>query len=167
MCIRDRQKLAYTDYIETGFTSWGALQYFAELFEHQMKVIWLTRHPLSLIKSWRTHGLYQKPFLPHEQEKVFVLPSDRGVLYPEYDEHWTGMSQSEKILYYWLEVKGRAKYLKNIKWLPMLHIRYEDLFSMETINALMTFLDLPLKKDIKYDLDKLSLIHISEPTRPY
>lgn len=146
--------LLTSDYIETGHTSWSVLQYFLEIFKGQMKIIWITRHPTSLVRSWITHGLYAKPILPHETEKIFILPSDKSVAYGSYQSKWDNMSQKEKILYYWLEVNTHAyRLLKNTK-IENLVMKYEDLFNDMSMKKILRFTGLTYDDSLREDYTK-------------
>ena len=146
-----KNTLLKSDYIEVGHTCWGSLKYFAEIFKGRMRVIWLTRHPVALAKSWSTHGLYLPVFLPHQKEKIFIHPADRGALFPQFREHWHIMSQLDKIVYYWLEVNARIEDLMGLEYLSIHHISFESLFMAGTMSELVSFLGLQYSKEIEDD----------------
>ena len=146
-----KEVLLTSDYIETGHTCWSVIQYFQEIFRGQIKVVWITRHPMTLAKSWMTHGVYAKPILPHESEKVFLLPSDKSVAFASYQSKWDDMNQIEKILYYWLEVNTHAYRLLRDTDIDHVVVKFEDLFQDEGMMRILDLADLRYKKELQED----------------
>lgn len=150
-----RETSQQQDYLETGHTSWGVLKYFKKIFDGSMKVVVLTRDPITLANSWMKHGLYKKPILPHLTEKIFISPFDEGVRYPSYRDRWKSLSQFEKVLYYWLEVNSAASELIKNKDIDFIHLRYEHLFSKDAMQLLLDFLNLEFREELSQEFDNV------------
>ena len=115
----------------------------AARFPGRFRIIHLTRHPVPCSYSWLTHGAFQTPLFPHMPPKILHAPSDEGVLFPEYSQHWETLSPYEKCVYYWCEVNGFALRLESELGVPWLRLRSEDLFKGDGLAAMLAFLDLP------------------------
>ncbi len=114
-----------------------------------MRIVHLTRHPVPTACSWVTHGAYRPPILPGlHPEKVFLSPFDAGVRLAGYRDRWPLLDPFEKCLFFWAEVHGLGLALESELGVPWLRIRYEDLFSEECMERLLTFLVLPRREPL-------------------
>lgn len=141
-------------YLETGHPSWSSIQYLPSYFKGQMKIIFLTRDPVSMAKSWMAHGAFSKPFLPHQKMKTLISPRDAGVRFPNYMNRWDKLSQFEKLIYYWLEVNIRGWEIMSESEIPMIHIKFEELFSEPKLKEFVNFLGLPMKDGMLTEFEK-------------
>ena len=148
-----REQLRERMYIECGHPLWSALPFLIDTFSPDVKVIHLVRHPVPTAWSWLTFRAYCKPLMPHLGEKILVSPFDEGAHFPQYRERWPSMSPYEKALYYWLEVNSLG--LRERGRAPLLTVRFEDLFDVETQRRLMAFLGGPAEFETPGHVDEL------------
>lgn len=140
---RIEEILERKSYLECGHPAWSSMLAIAARFPGRFRIIHLTRHPVPCSYSWLTHGAFQTPLFPHMPPKILHAPSDEGVLFPEYSQHWETLSPYEKCVYYWCEVNGFALRLESELGVPWLRLRSEDLFKGDGLAAMLAFLDLP------------------------
>lgn len=138
------ERIATQPYLECGHPNWSTIPYFAERFDSRIRIIHLTRHPVSTCCSWLTHLAFQKPLAPHLSEKVLLSPFDQGTKFQEYREVWNELVPFEKCLFYWSEVQAFALEQQSRLHVPWLRVRYEDLFKSEGFAAILNFLNLPV-----------------------
>ena len=142
------------DYLETGFPVWSSLPFLKEYFRGRIKIVFLSRNPLTLINSWANHGAFMKQILPHIKEKILLIPLDEGVSYPKYRDNWEAMDPFEKILYYWTEIKALGILFMNASNTPIIHIKYEELFTEKTIRKICEFLSLEYRQEVRQEFEK-------------
>lgn len=130
------------NYLETGFPCWSTLSHLARHFEGRIRIVHLTRHPVTTAFSWLTQGFYQPPLAPHLAYKELLNPFDAGVSFPEYQDVWESLSPYEKCLYFWAEVTQFGFSLREKLAPPWLQIRYEDIFDGDGLERLKEFLGL-------------------------
>lgn len=131
--LRDR------NYIECGHPLWSTLPYLLERFAGRVRVVHLVRHPVPVAISWLTMTAYIPPLAPHLREKVLLSPFDDGVRFPAFRERWSSLTPYEKALYYWAEVNALGLDLEKSQDVPWLRVRFEDLFRVETMEAVASF----------------------------
>ncbi len=120
----------------------------ADRFRGRVRIIHLTRHPVTTRCSWLTHAAFQSPILPHIPEKILLSPFDEGIRFTEYQQTWATLSPFEKCLFYWSEVHAFALDLQSRLDVPWLRLRYEDLFDSDGLERLVDFLELPHRAGI-------------------
>ncbi|WP_281560781.1 hypothetical protein [Thalassomonas sp. RHCl1] len=131
------------NYIETGFPCWRHIAWLAQELEHPVKVIHLTRHPIFTAISWLKLNAFVPPILPHLPEKELFTPFAPGARLPHYQQSWQHLSPFEKCLYFWAEVQLQAlAFQQDWQELHWQHLSYESLFSGQSLNKLITFLDI-------------------------
>ena len=136
-------------YIECGYPCWSSIPWFAEQLGGRLRILHLTRHPVSTAMSWLTHGVYQAPLAAHLKERVLLSPFDDGVELIEYREQWARMSPFEKCLYWWTELHRFGLAQEQRLGLPWLRLRFEDLISGAAIAPLGNFLGMPVDKALE------------------
>ncbi|MFL5861449.1 MAG: hypothetical protein ACJ780_11805 [Solirubrobacteraceae bacterium] len=99
------ERLARCDYyVETGWPVHAALPMLAARFPDRLRVVHLTRHPVTWALSQLSHNTWPGG-PPHELNKLAVLrPTDPHVFQPHYAERWHELSAYEKCLFWWTEV---------------------------------------------------------------
>lgn len=137
------QSLAVRSYFETGHPCWSSLPSLARHFAGRMRVVHLVRHPVPTAYSWISNGAYVPPLLPHLPVREFLSPFDAGVKFPEYRDRWLSLPPWEKCLYYWAEVNAFGLDQEQKLGVPWLRINYENLFTLQTLASLASFLELP------------------------
>jgi hypothetical protein len=135
--------LAQRSYLECGHPCWSALPALADRFRGRVRIIHLVRHPVPTAFSWLTHRAYEPPLLPFLPTKTLLSPFDPGILLPEYQERWEGLTAFEKCLYYWSEVNLFGLAQEQALGVPWLRLTYEDLFFADGLERLLEFLELP------------------------
>lgn len=102
------------DYIETGWPSYGAIPLLAERLEGRIRLVHLTRHPVTTASSLATHGIY-------DRRRIDIL---RSALRTPFDPNisvnlgvtraqWEAMPIFEKCLFHWGELNKNALDLKS------------------------------------------------------
>ncbi len=147
-CRSIEGQLDTRSYVECGHLGWSTTPYLAERFRGRVRIVHLTRHPVTTCCSWVTHGAFQPPFLPHIPEKILLSPFDEGIRFTEYRQTWATLSPFEKCLFYWSEVHAFALDLQSRRDIPWLQLRYEDLFDGDGLERLLDFLELPHRASI-------------------
>ena len=126
-------------YIECGYPAWSTIPYFVERFRDRVKIVHLVRDPIHTAYSWLTQHAYTPPMSPHLRERVLLSPFDDGVRHPSYQKRWASLTPYEKALYYWLEVNTLGVELAESTAVPVMRIRFEELFRPESIDRLLAF----------------------------
>jgi hypothetical protein len=140
--------LRWSRYIECGWPCYAAIPYFARRFAGRLRIVHLTRHPLTSASSMLTHGYYSAASGHHVTDRALPTPWDEAVLFPGYREHWQAMTAFEKCLYFWAELHGLALKMEGELGVPWLRLRYEDLFHGDALDRILDFLDLPRRRSI-------------------
>lgn len=156
-CERIEKILEEKHYVECGWPAWGAMPYLLKRFEGRVKIVHLVRHPLPVACSWVSHRAYCPPLVPGYpgfREKILASPLDRGSAFPRYATNWEYMSPYEKSLFFWLEVNALGLRLEKEGQAPWLRIRFEDLFGGNALQALIAFLNFPVRQDAGIALDQ-------------
>ena len=148
-----KKTIANYNYLETGHPCWSSLRYLSDIFKGQMKMVFLTRNPVAMAKSWMTLGAYSESILPHQKMRTLISPFDPGVQFEIYKTRWDELSQFEKLIYYWLEVNYHGCKLMSQSDVPVLHLKFEDLFCKSKLKELTNFLEIPFKKGLIDELD--------------
>lgn len=130
------------DYFEAGFPCWSALPYLCRRLAGRVRIVHLTRHPVSVAYSWISHSAYVPPLLPQGTEKILLHPTDRGVLFPEYAEAWPALHPFERALYFWAEVHAYALRQQTAVGVPWLRVEMQELFTAAGSERLAGFLGL-------------------------
>ena len=130
-------------YIETGFPCYSAIPLFVNQFQCQVKIVHLTRHPISTSISLTTHDVYEREDC---LDSLSLDPFDEGVSQKYLAEKWPSMHVYEKCLFWWTEIHLYAVEIEGrYPSIPYLRIKYEDLLSQnfEVLWQLLDFLGLP------------------------
>jgi hypothetical protein len=136
---RIEEILRSTAYIECGHPAWSTLLYLLRRFAGRMRVVHLVRHPVPTAFSWVAQQAYCPPLAPHLSMREPLSPFDQGIRFKSYRARWPGLSPYEKALFYWLEVNAFALRLERKTDAPWLRIRFEDLFHVDALKALLAF----------------------------
>jgi hypothetical protein len=128
-------------YLEAGHPCWSSIPWLTRELGVRVRVVHLVRHPLPTSLSWLTHRAYEKPLMPHLNEKILLSPFDLGIAFDEYRSNWGRLTPIEKCLYYWTEVNAFALRIRcpAQSWLT---VSYENLFSGNGLMDLLDFLEL-------------------------
>lgn len=149
------KQLETSDYIECGCQGFAALPYLAERFAGAVRVVHLTRHPVVSASSMMTHRCYSEARTEDNlNRKTMLTPTDSGVSFPEYRERWPTLSLFQKCLYFWGEVHALGLRWEKELGVPWCRISFEDIFEGDGLSALLRFLDLSERDDIKATLKK-------------
>jgi len=140
--------LRWGNYLECGWPSYAALPYLAERFKKHVRIVHLTRHPVTSASSMVTHGYYSAPTGHMVTDRALPTPFDAGVAFPDYRERWNGFTAFEKCLYFWTEMHHFALALEARAGVPWLRLSYEDIFGGDGLDRLLVFLDLPRRRSI-------------------
>lgn len=134
-------------YVETGFPIWPALPWLTRRLQGRVRIVHLTRHPVTTALSWLSHGAWQPPLLPHlPAGRVLIEADDAGVIHPEYRARWAQLAPYDKALFHWAEVHAAALRLEAQADFPWLRLRFEDLFSAAGGERLAAFLNVPAER---------------------
>jgi hypothetical protein len=128
------------NYIECGWTAYGALPYFVERFQGRFKIIHLTRHPVDTACSLLSHRCYcDPPMRTGIMEKSLIQPADAGARLPHYRTQWGEMLPFERCLYFWAEIMTLAQELRSHAGVPWLTVQSESLFRGRDIGHVTRF----------------------------
>ena len=143
-CREIERQLDTRSDVECGHLVWSTTPDLAERFRGRVRIVHLTRHPVTTCCSWMTHAAFQPPI----PEKILLSPFDEGIRFAEYQQTWATLSPFEKYLFYWCEVHAFSLDLESRLDVPWLRLRYEDLFDGDVLVRLVDFLELPHRAGI-------------------
>jgi hypothetical protein len=126
-------------YVECGYPVWSTIPYLARRFAGHVRVVHLVRHPVPTAYSWIAQQAYCPPLAPHLRVKELLTPFDPGIRFMAFRERWDSLTPYEKSLFYWAEVNAFALRLQEQAQFPWLRVRFEDLFTLETLRELAAF----------------------------
>ncbi len=145
-------------YIETGWPSYGAISYLLKRLQGRIRIVHISRHPITTASSMTTHNYYGEG---RETMTISSLlsPFDKNSAFPELKDLWEDLSTFQKCLYFWTEFNNYALQLEKKTDAPWLRIKYEDLLGPENqqVEELLDFLDLPVRNSFfhsrRYNVD--------------
>lgn len=146
---RIERLLVAKHYIECGWQCYAVIPHLARRFPGRLRIVHLTRHPVSSASSMVTHRYYSNP--PRQDrltELLLLSPFDAGVRFTGYQDRWGRMDEYEKCLYFWAEVHAYALELEGALGVPWLRLAAEQLFTQPGLNRLLDFLGLPVRQKI-------------------
>lgn len=138
-----RETLRDRPYLECGWPCFSALPWLYDALDGRMRVVHLTRHPVTTAFSMSTHNVYGRDDWILDGA---LTPFDAGCLDEPLQSAWPQLSTYEKCLFWWTQIHRYGLDLHRARpEIPWHTISYEDMFSPQSmaLNELVTFCGLP------------------------
>jgi hypothetical protein len=134
-------------YIETGWPLFPALPVMSRLFGRRLRIVHITRHPVSSALSYAARGSYAGSPCDDGYSRLATLgPSDPGVFATEYAGGWDQLSSFERCLFWWTEVhRFGLEMSERLDAVPLIRVRAERLLGGDRseLERLLEFIGLP------------------------
>jgi hypothetical protein len=144
-----RQCLRHRPYFEAGWPCYAALPWLYDALDGRLKIVHLTRHPVTTAFSTATHAVYGREDWIRES---VLTPFDAGCLRPDLQSKWPKMSMYEKCLFWWTQIHRYALDLhRDQPAIPWLRISFEEMFksNSDDLERLVEFCDLPKRPQLQ------------------
>jgi hypothetical protein len=143
-------------YVETGWPLLSALPLLAEVFGDRLRIVHLTRHPVTSALAHLADRAYAGSERDTDYTRLATLdPLDHNVFQPHYARIWHRMSPYEKCLFWWTEVHSFGLELPGrIGPVPFIRIKAEQVVGRDRgeLERLLRFMELPWDRHwLEYD----------------
>lgn len=133
-------------YVETGWPLFPALPLLAARLGNRLRIVHLTRHPVTSALSHTVHQCYAGSPRDDAYTRLATLgPEDPGVFGAAYAECWHHLTPYEKCLFWWTEVHGFGLEVRaRLAGIPLLRVKSEAILAgdRETLQRLLAFMQL-------------------------
>jgi hypothetical protein len=134
-------------YVETGWPLLAALPLLAEMFGERLRIVHLTRHPVTSALAHLADHAYAGSERDTDYTRLATLdPLDRNVFQPHYARIWHHMSPYEKCLFWWTEVHLFGLELPGrIGPVPFIRMKAEQVLGGDRgeLERMLGFMELP------------------------
>lgn len=133
-------------YVETGWPLFPAVPLFARCFPARLRVVHLTRHPVTSSLSHLAHNSYADSPRDDSYTRWATLGArDPGVFQAGYAARWQGLTPYERCLFWWTEVHRYGLELpERLGTVPSIRVHSESLLGGDRfeLERLLAFMDL-------------------------